>query len=207
MPGRDHQRHCLKQPFVLHILRAASIHFAVQYLAGKRRQPPAVRVRLHHVHVVQQDQGPKRSITFEDRVNIGVPAGVRVDRVGNPGPLEKPMEKLCRSQFVPRRIRSVDAQVLAHQLHCLVLVGRPSDCPEVFIKRGLSEGGKRENDHKQQRAQQLNSTPRPTCSRRVLKITHSLRRPSRGDPKSSGAESASLRGHAPAGSAPSDYIR
>ena len=87
--------------------------------------------------MVQQDQRPQAPVSFQHGVEVSSPGRIGVHRVWDPLLVEEPVKKLGRQEFIPRRIRSVNAEVLLRP----VLVRLPGDALQISLKGSLGGRG------------------------------------------------------------------
>src|SRR5204862_5213807 len=110
--GERRQRDCARGDLALHVERAAPPDLAVSQLTAERVRRPLRRIRQHYIRVGQNQETRTVAASGQtcDEVRPLGPAGVQLAL--RAALLEVSAEQLCRSRFVPRRVRRVEANKL-----------------------------------------------------------------------------------------------
>ncbi len=115
----------MQQPFALHVERAAAINRAVLDCGGKWIDFPRCWFCGDDVHVAEKDEGTLRTVTFKPRDDVCASRLVFKDLVLNAVLVEDLLKEPCRFDLVTRRVRSIDTQILLHQINRHVLIPGP----------------------------------------------------------------------------------
>src|SRR6185369_10172160 len=124
----------MKQSLAFHVERAATVDRIVLDDAGERIDFPRSRFGSDDVHVTEQDYGTFRTVAFETRDDVCAPGLVLEDLVLNAVLIEDLLQKLRRLELVAGRIRSVDAQILLHQIDGHVLIAWPVNSSSILSR-------------------------------------------------------------------------
>ena len=116
---QHHHNHELREAFVLHVLRSATVNRSIHDFRAERRSLPMGRIAGHHIHVVEQNDRrlSKRGGVRNARPQIGSSRSIVEHPVLNVFLIEDFFEKVRRANLVAGRIRGVDPKVFPLPLH------------------------------------------------------------------------------------------
>jgi hypothetical protein len=133
----------VKQSLAFHVERTATVDRIIFDDACKGIDFPRSRFGSDDVSMAQEDDGTFRTVPFETRDDICATGFIFEYIVLDSVLIEDLLEKPRRLDLIAGWVRSIDAQVLLHQINRHVLILRPVDITAVLRVNGNLKDKKR----------------------------------------------------------------